>query len=422
MIHMKEKTAKMMKSLKRVLIVFLILGIVFVGINGYSLFKTSTVVPSALDSLLIRKMAGNTLGYNYGAHAMEAAMENNDIERIKYLINKHVAINAIYADEETVTTYALKEKDNQLLLFLIEKKADLSKENGKKESPAEIAYTTKNKTAMKLFLDQDVQLSEDFIKNHLIGIWSSNNSLFLALNNDGSTIDSKLVVKGNEQAADLKGLRVMDFEKVSYQDNTYSKSDIKDIVQIKEVYSDEVASTEETIVDTEDSEVTDSDATTEVAALLEERKQDEKEKLKMRVQFMEQLSGYWMSEKKTKVPFYQYLIIEPDNYQQSWEMFFTEDDETGASSPEYELAREEVRVLDNKLEYIPDSERNPLQKNEKVVITWISNNEISVNLKTTTDNFGDDVIETLTYKRLKSSDVSSTLLEQFPNAFTKNNQ
>ena len=123
-------------------------------------------------------------------------------------------------------------------------------------------------------------------------------------------------MKGNEQAADLKGLRVMDFEKVSYQDNTYSKSDIKDIAQIKQVYSDDVASTEETIVDTEDSEVTDSDATTEVAALLEERKQDEKEKLKMRVQFMEQLSGYWMSEKKTKVPFYQYLIIDPDNYQE----------------------------------------------------------------------------------------------------------
>ena len=132
MIHMKEKTAKMMKSLKRVLIVFLIVGIVFIGINGYSLFKTSTVVPSALDSLLIKKMAGNTLGYNYGAHAMEAAMENNDIERIKYLINRHVSINAIYADEETVTTYALKKKDNQLLLFLIEKKPICQKKTVKK--------------------------------------------------------------------------------------------------------------------------------------------------------------------------------------------------------------------------------------------------------------------------------------------------
>ena len=103
-------------------------------------------------------------------------------------------------------------------------------------------------------------------------------------------------------------------------------------------------------------------------------------------------------------------------------MAFTEDDESNSISTKYELNREEVRVLDKKLEYISDSERNPLQKNEKVVITLISENEISVNLKTTTDNFGDDVIETLTYKRLKSSDVSSTLLEQFPNAFTKNNQ
>lgn len=271
---------------------------------------------------------------------------------------------------------------------------------------------------MKLFLDQDVQLSKEFIKNHLMGIWNSNNALFLSLRNDVSTVDSKLIVKGREQVADLKDLRVMDFEKISYRDNTYLKSDIKDTAQIKKIYAEDVASTEEVIVDTEESNLSDSDGTAEVAALLEERKQDEKEKLKMRVQFMEQLSGYWMSEKKTKVPFYQYLIIEPDNYQHIWDMAFTEDDESNSISTKYELDRENVRVLDKKLEYITVNTRNLLEDKGKVVITQISDDKITVNLKTTTDNFGGDVIETLTYKRLRLSDVSTPLLKQFPNAYT----
>lgn len=415
---MISKSSRFIKSVKRISIILTVLILIFIGINSYSLVKSSKVMPAAFDLLLIKKMAGNTLGYNYGAHAMEAAMESNDVERIKYLIDHHVSINGVYADEETLTTFALKKKDNQLLLFLIEKKADLSKNNGKKESPIEIAYTTKNKTAMKLFLDQNVQISESFIKNHLIGIWNSNNALFLSLRNDGSTVDSELIVKGSEQVADLKDLRVMDYEKLSYQDNTYLKSDIKDTDQIKKIYAEDVASTEEVITDTEESDLSDSDATAEVAALLEERKQDEKEKLKMRVQFMERLSGYWMNEKKTKVPFYQYLIIEPDNYQQSWGMAFTEDDESNSISTKYELDREKVRVLDKKLEYITDNTMNPLEDKEKVVITQISDDKITVNLKTTTDNFGDDVIETLTYKRLRLSDVSTPLLEQFPNAYT----
>lgn len=39
---------------------------------------------------------------------MKVAMENNDVERIKYLFNKYVPINTVYENGETLKTCTSK--------------------------------------------------------------------------------------------------------------------------------------------------------------------------------------------------------------------------------------------------------------------------------------------------------------------------
>ncbi|TCI60813.1 ankyrin repeat domain-containing protein [Exiguobacterium sp. SH3S1] len=418
----KKPKGKFKRALIKLLITSAVVLLAFLGINAYTLAQNYEAFPSSLDRTLVKSVNG-VLGYSYGENAMNKAMEQKDSDRIEYLLTQSVDKNKLYFNGETLSTYAVKEGDNKLLLSLLEDSADMSKQNVDGETALEIAYEMNNERALNLLGTEKTPLSVNFVQNNLIGYWKSIDDEVIELQKKGDTVSIVVYIEGKPATIDLSKLSVVNKEILKLGDKQYSKSasqESKRVLAAQVSASEESVGREETPEDeveeqtieeivTETEEEPDSQA--ELEALLAEREEEEMNRLKKNVTFMNSIVGFWQLSSEWKDERYYTLVIEETQEDRSWGFYLLNEGKILPSSSGYNYYYRESILLENNKVELPESDGS------RYVVTKVSDTEITVNLEVGTDSFGKIQTETFIYKKIPKNTVSTELLKEYPNAF-----
>lgn len=420
----KKPKSKFKRTLTKFLITAAVVLIAFLGINAYTVAQNHEVFPNSLDRSLVENVNG-ILGFSYGESAMNKAMEQKKSERIESLLAQGVDKNKLYPNGETLATYAVKEGDNKLLLSLLEDSADMSKQNADGETALEIAYETDNERALGLLGAEKAPLSVSFVQNNLIGYWKADNEV-VELKEEGNAVKALIYVNGEELVLDLSNLTMVDKNTLKFENKEYSRGTENDKNKIVAAQSEkaedssassdsektseeEVAELdiEETVTET-DSEA---DSQAELDALLAEREEDEIERLKKNIAFMNSIIGFWDLTSEWKDERFQTLVIEESQEDTSWAVDLISEGELYSNSYNGYYQRESILLKENKAELT--TEYSP-----RFVITKLSDDEITVNLKVGVNDLDNkEIFKTLTYTKIPKNTVSTELLEYYPKAF-----
>ncbi len=420
----KKPKSKFKRTLTKFLVTAAVVLIAFLGINAYTVAQNHEAFPNSLDRALVENVNG-ILGFSYGESAMNKAMEQKNSERIESLLAQGVDKNKLYPNGETLATYAVKEGDNKLLLSLLEDSADMSKQNADGETALEIAYETDNERALGLLGAEKAPLSVSFVQNNLIGYWKADNEV-VELKEEGNAVKALIYVNGEELALDLSNLTMVDKNTLKFENKEYSRGTENDKNTIvasqsakaedssasrdsENTSEDEVAELdiEETVTET-DSE---SDSQAELDALLAEREEDEIERLKKNIAFMNSIVGFWDLTSEWEDERFQTLVIQEDQEDTLWGFHLLSEGKIYPYADYDYYYRESILLKDDKAEL--KDEQSP-----RYVVTKLSDDKITVNLKVGINDLDKkEVFKTLTYTKIPKSTVSTELLEKYPKAF-----
>ena len=419
----KKPKSKFKRTLAKFLITVAVVLIAFLGINAYTVSQNHEAFPSSLDRSLVKNVNG-ILGFSYGESAMNKAMEQKNSERIESLLAQGVDKNKLYPNGETLATYAVKEGDNKLLLSLLEDSADMSKQNADGETALEIAYETDNERALSLLGAEKAPLSISFVQNNLIGYWKADNEV-VELKEEGNAVKALIYVNGEELALDLSNLIIVDKNTLKFENKEFSRGTENDknaIVASQSAKAEESSASsdaetseeegaeldiEETATETE----SEPDSQAELDALLAEREEDEIERLKKNITFMNSIVGFWDLTSEWKDERFQTLVIEESQEDKSWRIHLISEGKTYSDNGDEYYYREKIYLKDDKAELTSEVAR-------RYVVTKISDDKITLNLKVGINDLDKkDIFETLTYTKIPKNTVSTELLKQYPKAF-----
>ncbi len=420
----KKPKSKFKRTLTKLLITAAVVLTAFLGINAYTVAQNHEAFPNSLDRALVENVNG-IFGFSYGESAMNKAMEQKNSERIESLLAQGVDKNRLYPNGETLATFAVKEGNNKLLLSLLEDSADMSKQNVDGETALEIAYETDNERALGLLSVEKAPLTVSFVQNNLIGYWKNDNEV-VELKEEGNAVKALIYVNGEELVMDLSNLTIVDKNTLKFENKEYSRgteSDKNSIVAYQNNKSEDSNSLsdfgktseeevaefdiEETVTETESEQ----DSQAELDALLAEREEQEIERLKKNIAFMNSIVGFWDLTSDWQDERFQTLVIQESQEDRSWGIHLINEGKIYPYNSYHYYPRESIILSENKAD---------LQEGEspRYVITKLSDDKITLNLKVGTNELDKkEIFKTLTYSKIPKKTVSTELLKEYPNAF-----
>ncbi|WP_214735134.1 ankyrin repeat domain-containing protein [Exiguobacterium sp. s154] len=422
--HSKKTKSKFKRTLTKFLITTAVIIIAFLGINGYTIIQNHEAFPNSLDRALVENVNG-ILGFSYGESAMNKAMEQKNSERIESLLDQGVDKNKLYQNGETLATYAVKEGDNKLLLSLLEDSADMSKQNADGETALEIAYEADNERALGLLGAEKAPLTVSFVQNNLIGYWKSDDEV-VELKEEGNAIKALIYVNGEELVLDLSNLTMVNKNTLKFENKEYSRGtesdknsivasqnkksmDSSSLIDAGKTSEEEVAEVdiEETVTETE----SEPDSQAELEALLAEREEQEIERLKKNIAFMNSIVGFWDLTSEWQDERFQTLVIQVSQEDRSWGIHLISEGKIYPYNDYHYYQRESIVLNENKVDLQEGA-------SPRYVVTKLSDDKITLNLEVGINELDKKAIfKTLTYSKIPKETVSTKFLEEYPNAF-----